>query len=104
MIVFAHHPDWRLLAAGLLAGLWLFWSYRTGISRPNRLVASGLILIRALLLATIVFCLLNPERVTSVTHRDPAQIAVLVDSSRSMGIRDMSEDRLTAGLNWVHAN
>lgn len=79
-----------VLVALLLAGIAVF-SYRKTtrpISRPWR---AGLIALRASSLLLLGFCLLNPGVLVSEVVPQQTYLAVLVDDSQSMGIRDRAD-------------
>ncbi len=102
MVEFTYKPDWLWFAAGsmFLAALigWFYVSARGPAGLPLRLVLLGL---RLLTLASVVVCLLDPERVNPIRHYQPAHIAVLVDTSRSMGLDEGGLTRLDLARNWV---
>ena len=102
MIEFNWTPDWRWLlpVAILLAGI-CYWSYhsaRGGAGRPLRL---WLFAFRLLVLGAVILCLLDPQRVTQEQSFEPVRIAVLMDTSRSMGWADASKSRLDQAKDWV---
>jgi len=80
-------PSWVFLgaAAVLLAvalpGLWRYWR-----SRPGRV--RWLVLVRALLLLLVVFCLARPTLLLRAVVPQESFVGVLVDDSRSMTIAD----------------
>ncbi len=102
MVEFTYQPNWLWFAAGsvFLAALigWFYFSARGAAGSTLRLMLFGL---RLLTLATVVVCLLDPERVTPIRHYQPAHIAVLVDTSRSMGWDEGSLTRLDLARNWI---
>lgn len=80
-------PPWALaLAALAVAGLALL-AYRraAGISRRQR---GALTALRGATLALVVLCLLRPMVLVPPEDRQEGVVAVLVDGSRSMGLRD----------------
>jgi hypothetical protein len=102
MIEFNWTPDWHWLLPLLIVavGLWL-WSYRTArgtAGQPWRLVLLG---VRVLVLAALIVCLLDPQRVTQDKHFEPGHVAVLLDTSRSMGWADRGATRLDLAKEWV---
>ena len=102
MVEFTYQPNWLWFAAGsvFLAALigWFYFSARGAAGLTLRLALFGL---RLLTLATVVVCLLDPERVTPIRHYQPAHIAVLVDTSRSMGLDEGGLTRLDLARNWI---
>jgi uncharacterized membrane protein len=102
MIEFGYQPDWTWLAGGGLAGAALIlWSYHAAINKPRGLAKFLLPILRLLTIAAIVLCLLEPQWVTRIEHQQPARVAVLLDSSRSMGIQDVARNRLEAAKTWL---
>jgi uncharacterized membrane protein len=102
MIEFNWTPDWRWLLPLLIltAGLWL-WSYHTArgaAGRPWRMVLLG---VRLVVLGALIVCLLDPQRVTQDRHFEPGRVAVLLDTSRSMGWADRGATRLDLAKEWV---
>jgi uncharacterized membrane protein len=102
MIQFNHHPPpWTLLLAAvvLLASLWL--SYRGAKGRPKTGLRAGLIALRILAIAAVVLCLLDPQWVEILKHQQKTRVAVLVDTSRSMSIRDLPATRFDSAKEWI---
>lgn len=102
MVEFNYMPDWRWLAGGGLALLaLLLWSYWRAAGRPGPALRLFLAALRALAFAAVILCLLNPQRVEEIRHPQTAQVAVLLDSSRSMGVKDGPETRLETAQRWL---
>jgi uncharacterized membrane protein len=102
MIELSYHPDWRwLAAAGLAVVAVVFWSYHRAINRPKGLTRIVLLALRLLVILLVAGCLLDPHWVKRIEHRQPMRIAVLLDTSRSMGIKDVADNRLTAAKSWL---
>jgi len=102
MLRFTYLPDWRWLAgAGLVAGVILFVSYYLAVGRPKWSLRVCLLTLRWLAIAGVVVCLLDPQRVEEIRRPQSAHIAVLVDTSRSMGIKDVPEGRLGSARTWL---
>src|SRR5436309_2422337 len=102
MIHFSYLPDWRWLAgAGALAALLLFFSYYLAVGRSKWGLRAFLLALRWLTIALVTVCLLDPEQVQEVRRQQTAQVAVLVDSSRSMGVKDVPQGRLGAAKTWL---
>ncbi len=102
MIEFSYHPDWRwLAAAGLAVAVALFWSYHRAINRPKGLTRIALLAFRLLAILMVAGCLLDPHWVTRIEHPQPMRVAVLLDTSRSMGVQDAPQNRLAAAQTWL---
>jgi uncharacterized membrane protein len=102
MIEFAYKPDWLvLLVGGALVLALLYWSYRSarGQAKPGR---RWLLLgLRCLVLGILVICLLDPQRVKELRQYAPGQIAVLLDTSRSMAWEERGKSRLDGATAWL---
>ncbi len=85
LVLGTHHPFWMLLlaAAVILLGL---WSYRAQSATPR--LKWTLAALRAAALLVVVFLLARPELVTHHLVRHPGRIAIWVDTSLSMTLRD----------------
>src|SRR5207249_11289964 len=104
MIEFAYKlPPWCFAIGGLAAGGWILASYRLAVNKPRGIARFFLPLVRLVTVAGIGLCLLDPQRVTRIEHQPPARLAVLLDTSRSMGIGDVSPSRLEACKAWVQS-
>lgn len=102
MIEFSYLPDWRWAAAiAAAAVLVVWWSYRTAVGRPKGPIRYAIIALRLLALAGVAACLLDPQWVQRIQHQQPARLAVLLDTSRSMSVRDTGSDRLTSAKVWL---
>ena len=102
MIEFSYKPDWLWLAlAATAATAFVLWSYSTAIGRPKKPLRFLLFGLRLLVLAGVLLCLLDPQRVERLEHPQSARLAVLLDTSRSMAIRDLPQDRLTTAETWL---
>src|SRR3974390_3286831 len=105
MFEFTHVPQARWLAlAGLLLAAMLglsYWSARGNCRRWLRLALTAL---RCTIIAAVVACVLNPQWVEAIKHQQPARFAVLLDNSRSMGVKDVSPTRLGAARRWLEDN
>ncbi len=102
MIEFAYKPGvlWWWVGVPALAAL-LAWSYYSARGGVNGSLRTGLFTLRVLALAVIILCLLDPQRVEEVRHYQPAHVAVLLDTSRSMGWVDDSQRRLAVARGWI---
>ena len=102
MIQFHYLPDWPWLAgAGVLAALLLSFSYALAVGKPKWGLRVGLLTLRWLAIAGVVICLLDPQRVEEIRQQQTAQVAVLVDTSRSMSLKDVPEGRLGSARTWL---
>jgi uncharacterized membrane protein len=54
-----------------------------------------------LVITGLVLCLLDPEWFEAIKHQQKSRIAVLLDTSRSMGIKDIPQGRLPAAQHWL---
>ena len=83
------------VAIGILAAVvgtvWIL--YRKTTIATDRRLKTLLISLRLAVLAILLVCLLQPRLITSRPVPQPTDIAVLMDNSRSMTIRDMDEGR-----------
>src|SRR5678815_3511060 len=80
-------PYWNILLA-LAAVLWVVYVYRRdGRSRPVRVTLG---VIRGLLLAFVLFLLNNPVLTLGQSRTEPSVVAVMVDDSVSMRVKDAS--------------
>lgn len=105
MIQFTYVPPlpW-IIGGGALILLFLWLSYRRAKGKPASSLQAFLIFLRVLAIAAVVLCLLDPQWVETLKRQPKSRLAVLLDTSRSMSIRDVPKDRLTAGRDWVHKN
>lgn len=103
MIQFTYSPPLLALAGAALVGLLLFWwSYRSAKGRPPAPLRILLIGLRSLVIAAVVLCLLNPEWVEMLKHDQKSRVAVLLDTSKSMSIRDLPNGRLNTAREWLN--
>jgi uncharacterized membrane protein len=102
MTEYTYPPDWRWLAGGgllILAVVALSYAYARGRGGPAvRLVGT---LLRALALALLAYCLLDPHHVDKLLHPHRVRLAVLFDGSRSMATTDVPNGRLAAARAWT---
>jgi uncharacterized membrane protein len=102
MIEFNWTPGWRwLLSGGLLAALIFLWSYHRARGTAGRRWRGFLFALRLLVFGAVVWCLLDPQRVRKDESFEPGGVAVLLDTSRSMGWADETESRLDLAKDWV---
>jgi len=89
-------PPWAILfaAAGLAAAVYLYYArWGEGISPGRRTILAAL---RSAALSGVIFALLGPSATRERTQRREAGLAVLVDASASMAVRDAGENRREA--------
>ena len=102
MIHFSYLPDWRWLAgAGVLAALVLLGSYWVAVGRPKWSLRVFLLTLRWLAIASVLVCLLDPQRVEEIRRQQTTQVAILVDTSHSMSLKDVPDGRLGAARSWL---
>jgi uncharacterized membrane protein len=58
-------------------------------------------MLRWLAVAGVITCILDPQWVDSTRHQQKSRVAVLVDTSRSMSIKDVPKDRLETAKSWL---
>lgn len=99
----ALRTSWLIIGVVLLTALLglSYWWARGNSRRGLRLVLAGL---RWMIIAAVVVCLFNPEWVEAIKHQQRARFAVLLDTSRSMGTKDVEPTRLAAGKRWLQDN
>jgi uncharacterized membrane protein len=102
MIQFTYHPPlWTLLAAAAVLALSFWLSYRSAKGRPSPALRLFLVTLRLLAIIAVVLCLLDPQWVEMIRHQQKSRVAVLVDTSRSMSIRDVPGTRLDSAKAWI---
>jgi uncharacterized membrane protein len=102
MIRFTYMPElrWLIVSAALSAAA-VVLSYTWAKGRANRWLRLGLAGLRWLVITGLVLCLLDPEWFEAIKHQQKSRIAVLLDTSRSMGIKDIPQGRLPAAQHWL---
>lgn len=102
MIHFTYMPElkWLLISATLSAAA-VVLSYTWAKGRANRWLRLGLAALRWVIITALVLCLLDPEWIEAIKHRQKSRVAVLLDTSRSMSIKDIPEGRLAAAKQWL---
>src|SRR6185436_2652419 len=104
-MTFTYQPEARWLAiAGVLAFSVLLLSYWFAKGRASWWHRLCLIGLRVGAVAAITFCSLDPQRVDEKRHQPKARLAVLVDTSRSMSLKDVPQGRLAQGTSWLKNN
>ncbi len=102
MIEYTYLPRWWwLMAGGVLLAAVLLASYLPARGRSSRRLRIALSGLRWLILALIVFCLFDPEWVEAIKRQAKSRLAVLLDTSRSMNIKDLPQQRLAAAKHWI---
>lgn len=102
MIEFAYQlPAWAWLSGGALAATALWASYQRAKGKPRPGLRALLTATRLLVAGAIVLCLLDPQWVEIIKHQQKSRMAVLLDTSKSMSIRDVPGGRLEAARNWI---
>src|SRR5262249_1047734 len=102
MIQFTYHPSaWILFAVAVVVTLAFWLSYRSAKGRPKTPLRAFLIALRLIAIAAVVLCLLVQEWVEMIKEQQKSRVAVLVDTSRSMSIRDVPATRLDSAKSWI---
>lgn len=104
MIRFTYMPELKwLVASGALSAAAVVLSYTWAKGRANRWLRLGLAGLRWIAITALVLCLLDPEWIEAIKHQQKSRLAVLLDTSRSMSIKDIPEGRLSAARHWVES-
>lgn len=90
-----------MIGGAVLAAAALLLSYSWARRRSNRWLRAGLACVRWLTIAAVVLCVLDPEWVEAIKHQQKSRVAVLLDTSRSMGTKDVPLGRLNAAKAWL---
>jgi hypothetical protein len=98
MIHFASKPGWIWLVVAAGVVLLLGWSCRRAAGQKARWVVFGL---RLLVMVVVALCLLDPRRVREARRIHNTQVAVLLDTSRSMGVTESGRTRIETAKAWV---
>jgi uncharacterized membrane protein len=102
MIEYTYLPGvWWLLGGGLLLAAIVLSSYLWAKGRSSRGVRLGLSAVRWVIIVALIVCLFDPEWLDTIKHQQKTRVAVLLDSSRSMSIKDVPQDRLASAKNWL---
>lgn len=91
---------WLVISAALSAAA-VVLSYTWAKGRANRWLRLGLAGLRWIIITALVLCLLDPEWIEAIKHQQKSRLAILLDTSRSMGIKDIPQGRLPAAQRWV---
>jgi|SRR6516225_4192301 len=102
MIRFTYMPElkWLVISAALSAAA-VVLSYTWAKGRANRWLRLSLAGVRWVVITGLVLCLLDPQWIDAIKHQQKSRIAVLLDTSRSMGIKDIPQNRLAAAQGWL---
>lgn len=102
MIRFTYLPELKwLVASAALAAAAVVLSYSWAKGRANRWLRLGLAGLRWVIITAVVLCLLDPEWIEAIKHQQKSRLAVLLDSSKSMSIKDVPDGRLAATQRWL---
>ncbi|HTL18478.1 MAG TPA: glutamine amidotransferase [Patescibacteria group bacterium] len=104
MIRFTYMPEfkWLLISATLSAAA-VVLSYTWAKGKASRWLRIGLASLRWIIITALVMCLLDPQWIEAIKHQQQSRLAVLLDTSRSMGIKDIPQGRLPAAKQWLDA-
>ncbi|NQT20774.1 MAG: VWA domain-containing protein, partial [Planctomycetes bacterium] len=84
-------PAWWIVAGGLVFLAYIVYKYEIGTALPRHKVFLGIT--RALALLLLLAMIFRPVRVSEQTHIKDSVLAVMVDTSLSMEMRDECRDR-----------
>jgi uncharacterized membrane protein len=102
MIEYSYQPEVRwLVAGGVTIAAVVFASYFWAKGRSKKWLRLVLAVVRWTVFAGVVLCLLDPEWIEAVKHQQKSRVAVLLDTSRSMSIKDLPQERLSAAKTWL---
>src|SRR5579863_2286195 len=102
MIRLTYMPELKwLVASAALSAAAVVLSYSWAKGRGNRWLRLGLAGLRWIIITALVLCLLDPEWIEAIKHQQKSRLAVLVDTSKSMSIKDVPEGRLSAAKHWL---
>jgi len=89
---FGLESNWltALTMVALVLALYGYWSYRRQSAAPRKRIAAGIM--RALTLAVVVFLFCRPQLAIDQDIRTPSVVAVWIDNSLSMDLRDPYKD------------
>ncbi len=105
MIEFAYKPHWLwLLLGGLVTAGFLYWSFRRARGATGAWRRVVILMLRCLTVAVVVACILDPRRIQPAQRSEPSQLAVLLDTSLSMGTREGAQSRLELARAWLGRN
>jgi len=104
MVQFTFVPKlgWVIGTAVAVAGILLF-SYGWAKGRPVPWLRLALAGLRWVIFGGVAVCLLDPQWVEAIKHRQKSRFAILLDTSRSMSTKDVPQDRLESAKEWIKA-
>jgi uncharacterized membrane protein len=104
-IEFADNPAWGWLIPGAIVVVALLaWSYRRAAGKMapgRRWLVLGL---RLLTIAVVALCLLDPQWVREIAHPHSGRVALLLDTSRSMGVTEQGRSRIEEAKAWARSS
>ncbi|HLH53609.1 MAG TPA: glutamine amidotransferase [Verrucomicrobiae bacterium] len=102
MIRFTYMPELKwLVMSGALSAAAVVLSYTWAKGPAKRWLRLSLAGVRWLVITLLVLCLLDPEWIEAIKHQQKSRLAVLIDSSRSMSIKDVPQGRMAATQHWL---
>ena len=101
MIEFTHKPGWTSLVIGAALFAILVWSFRRSEGQMTAAKRIWLLALRVLVVAVVAVCLWDPQRVREVHRLQPGRVALLLDTSTSMGVIDGDRPRLGVAKLWA---
>src|SRR5215831_11791600 len=104
MIRFTYMPELKwLVASGALSAAAVVLSYTWAKGRARRSIRLALAAVRWVVITLLILCLLDPEWIEAIKHQQKSRLAVLLDTSRSMGTKDIPQGRLAATKQWLQS-
>jgi uncharacterized membrane protein len=102
MIEYTYLPSagW-LVGTGILVAAVVLASYFWAKGRAKRWLRLSLAALRWVIVAGVLFCLFDPELIQAIKHQQKSRVAVLLDNSRSMSIKDLPQERLSQAKEWL---
>jgi uncharacterized membrane protein len=102
MIEFAHLPEiWMLIGVGILSAALVWASYAFGKVKSGRWLKLALGSLRWTAIAAVIFCLLEPQKIETITRQPGIRLPALLDTSSSMSLKDTGESRFASAKNWI---
>src|SRR5579859_7445741 len=97
MVQFTFMPQvgW-IIGGATVAGAIVLLSYIWAKGRAAHWLRFVLAALRWIAIGAVVICLLGPQWVEAIKHQQKSRFAILLDTSRSMGTKDVPQDRLGA--------
>jgi uncharacterized membrane protein len=102
MVQFTFMPKvgWIVGSAAFVGAL-LLLSYTLAKGRATRWLRFALAGLRWIIISAVAICLLDPQWVEAIKHQQKSRFAILLDASKSMGTKDVPQDRLQAATEWI---